>query len=147
MGWTGNLLAGVAELLAAAGAGVWQPDGSAYADGDTALVVGALPQGPARAVALSLYPVTDHPVLNDVVVGLQARIRGAAAGDTRPTSDTADDLYQALHGLRNLRVGGIDVVQITRQSGAQLGPDASGRDERTENYYIQAARPTAGRID
>jgi hypothetical protein len=147
MGWTDTLLAGLAQLLADAAIGAWRPDGTPYAETDTAITIGLLPQTPDRAVALAAYPVTDHPVLNDVTVGVQARIRGAAAGDTRPASALADAIYETLHGRRALQLGGIDIVQITRQSGAQLGPDQLGRDERTENYYIQAARPTAGRLD
>jgi hypothetical protein len=106
-----------------------------------------LPADPERAIALAAYPVTDHPMLNDVVVGVQFRIRGTT--DPRVSAGVADAVYGELHGLRGpgLQVGGIDVRLVARQSGTQLGPDQTGRDERTENYYIHAARPTPGRLD
>jgi Bacteriophage minor capsid protein len=147
MGWTNDLLTGVAERLAAAGVGVWRPAGPAYTDDETAIVVGSLPQQPSTVVALAAYAVTASAALNDTTIGVQARIRGVSGGDQRPAADLADAVFEALHGLRQQTIGGIWVAQITLQSSAQLGPDQQGRDERTDNYYMQAARPTAGRTE
>ncbi len=57
MSWTTDLLNGMAEHLAAAGAGTWRPDGSAYGPGEVAIVLRAIPQAPDRLITLAPYAV------------------------------------------------------------------------------------------
>lgn len=144
MSWTVDLVTGVAEMLAAAEVGAWRPTGT-YVDGETAIVLGPPPQSPERAVALTSYPVSDDAELSDVVVGLQVRFRGSR--DPRDVDDLADAVYEVLHGARGLVLGGVHTAQIYRQSALPLGLDGNARPERADNYYLQAARPTAWRTD
>lgn len=142
-GWTTNLLGGLAQLLADAGVGTWHPDGSPYVAGDTAIVIAALPPAPDRAVALAAYPVSDHVSQADVTVGVQVRVR--AGRDPREVQDLDDAVFEALHGLEELVLGGVSVVQIYRRSSAALGQarDPNELWERSSNYYVDAMRPTA----
>src|SRR6185437_15571705 len=70
MSFSGDLLNGLAAFLAAAGAGTYRSDGTAYTSGETAIVFAAMPQTPDRAIVLSAYPVTDDPSLSDSVIGM-----------------------------------------------------------------------------
>ncbi|MDG4832429.1 minor capsid protein [Solwaraspora sp. WMMD1047] len=144
-GWTSRLLTGLAELLDAAGVGDWRPSG-AYAAGETAIVIRAVPQAPDRLITLAAYPVgQDYVGLADSVSGVQIRVRAGA--DPRDCDDLADAIYEALDGLTGVTWGGIPIVQVRRQSYTSLGTDTSGRWERSENYYIDAMRPTAWNTD
>ena len=44
-------------------------------------------------------------------------------------------------------LGGITVVQIKRKSFAPMGIDANARYERSDNYYLDVARPGTNRTD
>lgn len=144
MGFTTDLLEGLAEYLAANGIGLWQP-AAPYAPDDTAIVIGAQPAAPDRCVTLTAYPVTDMVGLADVTVGIQIRCR--AGRDPAEVTDLDDEIFALLHGTDGHVWGGVDVVQIYRQSGAPMGRDGSDREERSSNYYADAMRPTASRPD
>lgn len=135
-GWTGRLLVGVAELLAGEGVGTWSTT-AAYAAGQTGIVLKAYPPAPDRVVVLTPYPVTDHQVLADSVTGLQIRTRGLATNPT-DVDDLADAVFEALHGLTGVDIGGVQVAEMHRQSYAQLGRDQQDRFERSDNYYVAA---------
>lgn len=138
MSWTSDLVAGVAELLAAANVGAWSTTGT-YTDGQVPIVAGMLPQTPDRAIGLTPYPVETTPGLIDVTVGLQVRCRGTT--DLRDVQDLDDAVYDALHGATPGNVRGVLVAQIFWQSGTPLGADQLARLEHSSNYYIQASRP------
>lgn len=152
MGWTVNLLEGLAAHIAGNGIAAWDPEGVYDPDSAEAVItMRALPDRPDRALALALYgdTDTDDVGLADVTPAVQIRTRGTT--DPRVVDDLADAVWQLLHGATMLTLGsGITAVHTTlihRRSGALLGPDASGRHERTDNYYIDAARPNAHRPD
>lgn len=147
-GWTTQLLTGLAEYLANGGVGVWHdPDGvlEPYAAGETAIVLGAMPPEPERAIVLASYPVAEDLVQADVTVGVQVRIRAGA--DPRDVQDSDDQVFDLLHGMEQCTVGGISIVQCYRRSSAGLGQarDSTARWERVSNYYVDAMRPTAAR--
>jgi len=153
VGWTTDLLTGLAEHLAARGAGTWRPDGSAYTPAETAIVIGAMPPDPDRIIALRTYTVdwtgygdADDDGRIDVTTGLQVRTRGR---DPREVLDLADAVRDALDGLAAVRLGTVWVSQIVRRSGEELTAmttlDQGDRAERVDNYYVQASRPTPNR--
>ncbi|GAA3455876.1 hypothetical protein GCM10018962_77100 [Dactylosporangium matsuzakiense] len=144
-GFTTKLLTGVAELLAAAGVGAWRPDGSPYAAGETAIVLGGMPPDPARVVLLGAYPVVDDVAQPESTIGVQLRTRAGA--DPRDVQDLDDAAFDALQGLSQQLVGGVWVVQMYRRSSAALGQarDVTDRWERTSNYYAEVMRPGAHR--
>jgi hypothetical protein len=155
VGWTTDLLTGLAEHLAARGAGTWRPDGSAYASTETAIVIGAMPPDPDRVICLRSYTVDwdgfgdeDDDGRIDVTTGLQVRTRGGR--DPREALDLADAVRDALDGLAAVRLGAVWVSQIVRRSGEELTAMTSvdrqaDRAERVDNYYVQASRPTPNR--
>lgn len=145
-GWTTQLLNGLAEHLAAADIGSWRPDaGDVFEPGDTAIVIRDIPAQPDRLITLAAYPVSGMPGLADVTVGVQVRLR--AGRNPSACDDLADAIYELLDGAHSLRLRGVAVVQIRRQSYTSLGADSGGRWERSENYYIDAMRPTANNTD
>jgi len=140
--FTGDLLNGLAQVLADGGAGTYRAAG-AYAAGETAIVFGAMPQTPDRAIVLTTYTVTDDASLSDSVIGLQVRCRGGA--DPHDVEDVAGTVFGLLHGRTALQAGTVHVVQALHQSGAPLGRDDSNRWERSENYYLTVHRPSTYR--
>lgn len=142
MGWTTDLLVGLAEHLAGAVPDLaWRPSGPAYTPAEAGVVLGAMPADPDRIVVLTAYPVSGSG-LSDVVQGVQVRCRGTRGSPTSPC-DLDDAVYAVLHGAENLRLGGVLVAYTRRASAAQLGPDANRRFETTSNYYLTTAHPSA----
>ncbi|WP_439676000.1 minor capsid protein [Embleya sp. MST-111070] len=137
MTYTRDLLDGLARLLAAAGVATYRPDG-VYTPGETAITIGNAAPAPDRLLVLAAYPITDDPWLTDTVTGVQVRAR--AGPDPRDVEQLADDAYDVLHGAGPLLLGAVRVQLITRASGAQIGADASGRMERTDNYRARTHR-------
>jgi hypothetical protein len=73
VGYTSQLLTGLAALMEEAGLGVYRPD-DAVADGEIGIFLHRLPEAPDRAYALTPYPVEDTG-LTDVTDGVQIRMR------------------------------------------------------------------------
>lgn len=144
-GWTSRLIAGLAGHLAASGVGVWRTNGVYTAD-EVGILDRAIPQQPDRVITLSGYPVDDgYPGLADFTQGVQIRIRGTT--DPRVADDIADQVFDLLDSAQHFVVGGIHVVLAKRRSYASLGQDSNQRWERSDNYYLDAMRPTAHRTD
>jgi hypothetical protein len=142
-GFETSILTGVAELLDEYEVAEWSS--GAVPISEPAVYLGRLPDAPDRALALASYPVAADPWLTDSIVGVQVRVRGTTAPDV--ARDLASAVFDALHGLHDVELGtGTDralwVRMIVWQSGASLGPDANGRHERTENYYVHVNRPS-----
>lgn len=145
-GWTSRLLGGLAQHLEDAGIGTWRPDGSAYADGETAIVIRGIPPQPDRLITITAYPVAGDLVgMADHQTGVQVRIRTGA--DPRDCDDLADQIFELLDGGSGLSWGGIPVISVERTSYTSLGQDGSRRWERSENYLIMAMRPTSNNTD
>ncbi len=142
MGFTTNLLTGVGELLHTASVGKW---GGPFAPTDAAIVIDSLGSTPDKGIALTLYDV-EHTAGTDTVMGLQCRVRGNPK-DRTAAKDILDALLDTLHGLEHTTIGGVPIVRIWWQSGANLGPDALNRPEHTANYYLQITRSGTHRED
>lgn len=142
MGWTTDLLVGLAEHLADVVPDlIWRPAGPEYSATEVGIKLGSMPADPDRVVVLTAYPVSASG-LSDVVQGVQVRCRGTRGSPTSPC-DLDDAVYDVLHGAENLRLGGVLVAHTRRASAAQLGPDANRRSETTSNYYLTTAHPSA----
>lgn len=141
MGWTDDLIVGLAEHLATAGIALWDPIGPYPANSAEPVITRQqLPAAPDRAIAISPYVDSsgDSPSTADVLVAVQFRLRGTT--DPATVTDPADDLRTLLHCAENVTVGAIRLAVIWRQSSAPLGCDETGRWLRSENYYIRASR-------
>jgi hypothetical protein len=143
VGFTTDLMTGVAQRLHAAGVGVWKPTG-AYLDTEVGIVLGVPSQQPPSLIALAVYRVADDPALSDSVVGLQVRVRGSDE-DPRKADDLADGVFDALQGLHGADVNGVRLVYSRRTSMLPLGVDGNGRQERTDNYDLTVHRPSTHR--
>jgi hypothetical protein len=145
-GFTSRLVAGMAEHIEAAGIGTWDPTGTSYADDATAIVIRAIPDQPDRLITLTAYPIGRNlPGMADHLTGVQVRLR--AGPDPRECDDLADELFDLLDGASGLTWGGIPVKDVGRRSYTSLGQDGSRRWERSENYEVDAMRPTANNTD
>lgn len=151
MGWTDDLLTGVAEHLAAHGVARWQPSGAYDPAGLPPITLRALPDQPDLAIALGDYTEvdTEDAGLSDVTVGVQIRSRGTA--DPATVEGLADQVWELLHGARMVALGSaprlVHTSLIYRRSTALLGTDRTGRFERACNYYVTASRPNVHRPD
>ena len=139
-----DLLTAIGQYLDSKGAGRWLTSGT-YKATDVAISIDDLPSAPDRGIAMSLYDVEDSPG-TDSVVGLQLWIRGAAKNKAS-AKETKDAIFDALHNLQDVTWAGIPIVRIWRQSGANLGTDGNGRQEVSQNYYIQLTRTGTHRTD
>lgn len=142
MGFTADLLIGVAQLLDSRTAAVYKPTGT-YADNEIGIVFGVPTQNPPSLIALAAYTNDDDPALSDSTMGVQVRVRGATA-DPTAADDLADQVFDALQGLR-ATLNQIRVVYAKRTSTYPLGIDGNGRQERTDNYDLDVHRPSANR--
>ncbi|MFF2621300.1 minor capsid protein [Oerskovia jenensis] len=141
MGFTSDLLTGLAEHLTHAGLGLtWRPTG-VYAASETGILLQTVPPTPDRVVVLAPYPVTAG-ARSDVVQGVQVRCR-AAPGSPTPVFDLDDAIYRVLHGAEHLRLGPVLVAHAWRASATPLGPDQNRRHETSSNYYLTTAHPSA----
>lgn len=141
-----DFLVGFALLLAASDPPVasWRPTG-AYPPDETAIVLGGLPQGPDRAVALTAYGVEDSPNLSDSTIGLQVTTRWEAQ-DPRAVGRLTSRVFDLLHGLHDVDlVTGVHVVQCLRRSWASIGQDTNTRWRTTQNFYVDVHRPSTNR--
>lgn len=138
MGYTTDLLGGLAAHIADAGLAVYRPDG-VYGPDETGLIFTVVPEAPDRVIVLTAYPVEDTD-LTDAVTGIQARLR--CGRDPREVDQLADGLFDLLHNARGLILGGVRVSLIWRQSQALMGQDVHGRMELSANYYARTTRPS-----
>lgn len=142
MGFQVDLVTGIGQLLHAGNVGKWA---GPFIAADTAIVIDALGSTPDKGIALTLYDV-ENGGGTDTVMGLQCRVRGTP-GNRTTAKDILDRLFDALHDLEHVTIGGVPVVRIWWQSGAPLGTDTANRQEYTANYYIQLTRPGTHRTD
>ncbi|SRR6266498_3983455 len=142
MGFTSDLLTGVAQLLDADGVAVWNPFG-AYSATEIGIVIGVPSQDPPSLVALAVYNNVDDPAASDSTVMLQVRVR-APDDDPRKADDLADGVFNSLQGMR-ATLNGIHIVYARRNSSYPLGIDSNGRQERTDNWDLVVHRPSTHR--
>jgi hypothetical protein len=141
-----DLLIGMAEDLHERGIVNWAGEGSAAvaSGGLPGLTLRQLPPQPAFIVCLADYGGTRNARLTDSTIQLNVRIR-SDAGPSR-ASLLAEQITNAWHALGHFRFGiGTDhelrVTDVQWQSEAPLGPDTSGRHERSLNFLVLLNRP------
>lgn len=138
-----QLVAGLAEYLAGAGVGVWDPDG-VYAADSLGIYDTVIPEDVDRLITLTAYPVSASAFLSDDVIGVQVRTRMPGA-DPRPVRDLDELIFDRLQGLTNVDLPtGVRVVELLWQSGASLGVE-NRRWDWSSNYYATVWRPSTNR--
>lgn len=145
MSYETDLLQGLAQRLEDQGVGVYRSDGSAYADEDTAVVFGQMPDKPHRCVSLATYPLTDEPREALSMVAVNIRARGLPR-DYLDAVNLGDAVFQAVHGLTGVQYGTCWVIQILRRTSVPMGTDPIDPHHRWEissNYYADVNPPTS----
>lgn len=143
MGWTTDLLTGIAQHLADGGLGTWRPNGPPYGPSETAIAIGEVPPDPDRCIVLTLYDEGAEDGVGHVAPRLQVRMR--APGPTTAVLDLADAVRDRLLGWGGVRLGEAWLGLISLYNGGNLGvdtgPDGNDRHERFLNLDISAGRP------
>ncbi len=145
MGWTTDLLTGLAVHLDAQDVGVWRPTGAYTAD-ETGIIRRAIPEQPNRIITLATYGVDDRRGMQEQTIGLQIRVRGLPRNPD-DCDDLADAVFEALDSIGHTTWAGVEIVDCYRQSHASLGADGQHRWSRSENYYVDAMRATTYNTD
>lgn len=144
MGFRTSLGIGFAVLLQEAGIGTWDTSG-VYAADQTGIFLRVIPPTPDNAIQLSVYNLSDDPSLSDSTYGMQIVTR-TAGQDPRPTDDLSDDIFDALHGLQGVTLStDVRVNEVQHRSGVSLGQDDSKRWAYSDNFYVEAWRPSPNR--
>lgn len=91
------------------------------------------------AVTITDYSISDDPSLSESVIGIQVAVW---CHDRVRLRRIIADVFDRMHGRWGGNMGNVRLVTMTRRSGANLGQDGNGRVGRSENYYIQAHRPS-----
>ncbi|WP_263120857.1 minor capsid protein [Cellulomonas sp. RIT-PI-Y] len=134
---------GICEHLAATTGFTWRSDG-AYTATEHALTIKTVPAGPDVVAAVTVYDVDDDPDPRQVRRTFAVQVRFRAPGRPDAVDVIAQEAKDALHGEHHSRFGQVPIARCARVSVAQLGPDAGGRHERTDNYRIVTARTQPG---
>ena len=151
---TEDVLTGVANLIATAGFGVWNPAGT-YALTDTGIFLKTMPDGagiPDRVITLNLVPVTANISFPYGTWFLQVACRGNR-NDPLDVDRVADPVFDILHGLTNRMFGATHLTQLFFHTGSPMGQDANTRWERADKYLAgidspaTILRPTGGSWD
>ncbi|WP_030847356.1 minor capsid protein [Streptomyces griseus] len=137
MTYTVDLLEGLAALMADEGLGVYRPD-APIRPGETPIILGAMPEEPARVYVLTPYPVEDTDT-TDAITAVQIRYR--AGPDLREVWGLADGALRLLHERRSYRLRSVYVALSWRESAGLMGQDTHGRHELTSNFYFRTTRP------
>lgn len=145
MSFTTDLLAGMAQDIAAAGIGTYRSDGSVYLLDETGVVFKNLPESPDRCIVLTAYGSTDEAKSNLNSINVQIWMRGLPR-QPLDVDHLGDDIFNLFQGVESRWYGTAFAVQILRKSTIQLGTDANQRWERSDNYVVDTNVPVmAGR--
>jgi hypothetical protein len=145
VGWTTNLLTGLAEYLDTAGIATWSTTGT-YTPDQTGITFRSIPPTPDRLITLADYVVDDFRGLADITIGVQIRIRGLPR-QPADCMNLADQVYDALHSLSGVTWAGVPIVDCYRASHTSLGSDGNDRWAYSLNFMVDAMRPTVLNTD
>ena len=130
-----ELVTGVGELLMSEGVGAW---GASFGVDDTAIVLGAIPQAPVRAIGCTPYPVTDRGDVGHDVHAIQFYMR---AESLVAVMDLREAIRSCLQNRSDFTVGGHRVSRSWRQVASPLGPDENSNERLADSYYFMTGRP------
>jgi hypothetical protein len=143
---TTDLLIGMAEDLDERGIAVWSGEGSAVTStgGLPGVALRQLAPQPAFIVCLTDYGQAMNAKLTDQSTSVNVRIRSDAGPGK--ASLIAQQITNAWHALGRYRFGigtphELRVTDVQWQSETALGPDTTGRHERSVNFLVLLNRP------
>ena len=135
---TSVLVQSVCQFLADQGLGQYPAPGQVYDGSAPAICEVYLPDEPNVALAVAVYgrevPVDPHE--GSWVQPLQIRGRGDVNATPLAVMDLMDGVRAALNGLHHATIGSVNVARVGFVYSADLGRDANGRQEQTDNYRL-----------
>lgn len=148
-GFNTNLLTNLATFLQTNSLGTWNTSG-AYTSSQTGITLYTMPAGVTdKIICLSAYGVSDEPLTNHSIIGVQIRCRMNGANPTL-ADDLADSIFVLLQGKTNWALGtgatATTVVLCERNSFVSLGQDANNRWMNSSNYYFTVYYPSTNRL-
>ncbi len=102
------------------------------------VVLGPL-QGSGPGIGLTHIPLVDDDTTGNVLASVQVHFRGDATAGIKPVLDWQRDIRSIL-SFEATQVGGHLVVKSWRQTSAPIAPDAAGRPEGWDTYYLRTDR-------
>lgn len=148
---TRELLSGMAQLIADANIGSWNPSG-VYATSDTGIYMKTMPDGdtiPDRCIVLNAVPVSDDWSQPEGQIMVQVACRGSR-GNPLDVDDIADAIFDVFQSRLGDVFGTTTVIQITRKGAVPMGQDAQFRWTRADKYFADVSvaattrRPNGG---
>lgn len=140
---------GICEFLAnnSNNAFTWSPyTGYPGNESRAPLYSGEIPHTLARGIGVSYYVVQDHPTMSHDIAGVQIMVRGAKQ-ERRDALWLTGTVFDILHGVEHVQIGGHPVTQVWRQSMAPLGFDENAQFVISSNYYVRVDRYIKNRMD
>jgi hypothetical protein len=135
-----DLAVGFATMIADSSIGTYRSDGSAYLDGETAIVLKRMPPSPDRVICLTAVPMTDETEASFGMVLVQVKMRGLP-NDPYDVDDLGDAIFDLMQNTKNTVFGSTHAIQILRNSSVPMGEDAKLRWERIDHYYVDLDYP------
>lgn len=132
----------IALHLQSLGHGAYRNSGAPYADGEVAIVLEAMPATPSRAICITQYAgIEADSKLPWDEPRLQIRVRGTR--DPMISRDTAQEIYDELHGLGPQTLSAVRLqLIIGLGSGPEtLGLDENQRFEHAVNFQVTMYNP------
>lgn len=130
----------VASTTDQAGLGFWNPHGT-YPNNPNVPPIYAKrfpPKAPDNALTINAYGIQVSPDPNQPVETIRVQVRSRAKNTASlVVDDIADPILTLLHGAHHQKWGALTIQRCQHLSTAQLGVDAAGLDERTDNYQLE----------
>lgn len=134
-----DIVTGFAQLLAAAGVGVWSPD-APYGPDDVAIVYGTERPIDNQQVILNWTDLDQHPEITQGSGLLQVTVKGLP-NDRGSTDALSYAAFTALHGLTSTPLGAVLIVDCLRRNSVPMGQDDKLRVERADHYDVDVEWP------
>jgi hypothetical protein len=135
-----DLAVGFATMIADSSIAVYRADGTAYLDGETAIVFKNMPPSPDRVVCITSVPLTDATEAAYGTVLVQVKCRGIP-NDDLDVDDLGDAIFDLVQNTKDVVFGSTHAVQILRNSSVPMGVDTKRRWERIDHYYVDLDYP------
>lgn len=128
-----SLVTDLAQHIANAGLGQWNPDGIYRTYAPPAIYLGILPDEAGNAMALNVYH--DDRSVDDASPMIRVQIRVRGTRDPRITNQIADDIFKLLHDKTSYQLDNATHVLLSRRHlRAPEDTDANGRWHRADSY-------------
>lgn len=134
-----QLLTAIAEMLDAAGVGVWSTTGT-YSPDDVVIFRGTERPIDNAQIILNWVDTDQHPEITQGTGILQVAMKGTAS-NPGSVDDIGYAVFAALHGLTDQPAGSAVIVQCLRRNSVPMGQDDKLRKERADQFDVDVEWP------